>query len=249
MLNEPTHDKLRAMRLLGMAQAWDDQQKDPEHGGLGFDERFSLLVDAEALYRENRRLSRLLREARLRITSACVEDLKCSSARGLERSVVRQLMTGRWVDEHHNLLVTGATDTGKTYVACAFAQHACRNGRRAIYRRLSLLLEELMQARASGTYAKVLKTFARTDVLVLDDWGLAALDETARRDMLEILDDRYGRRSTIVAGQLAIKHWHDYVGEPTVADAILDRLVHNAHKIELQGPSLRSKTTQEAADH
>ncbi|MHC4894587.1 MAG: IS21-like element helper ATPase IstB [Planctomycetota bacterium] len=246
MLNTPTYEKLGAMRLTGMAQAWLDQEKDPEIAGLSFDERFALLVEAEALYRENRRLKRLMRQAKLRIAGACVEDLRCSSARGLERSLVRQLMTGRWLDESQNLLVTGKTGTGKTYVACALAQHACRSGRRAVYRRLTLLLEEMMQARASGTYAKLLNELSRARLLIIDDWGLAPLNETARRDLLEILDDRYNRASTVVTSQLGVKHWHEYIGEPTIADAILDRLVHNAYKIALQGPSLRDR--KETAD-
>ena len=241
MLNTPTYDKLRALRLSGMAQAWLDQERDPEVASLSFDERFGLLVEAEALYRDNRRLKRLMRDAKLRLSSACVEDLHCSPARGLERPLVRQLSSGRWIDQGLNLLVTGKTGTGKTYVACAFAQHACRNGRRALYRRLSLLLEEMMQARASGTYAKLLKTLSRAHLLVIDDWGLAPLNATARRDLLEILDDRYGRASTVITSQLAVKHWHEYIGEPTIADAMLDRLVHNAYKIELKGPSMRDR--------
>jgi len=244
VLNEPTHQTLVDLRLRGMAEAYAAQLADPEAAGLDFATRFGLLVDAEALYRENRRLTRYLKEAKLRIPSACVEDLKCSGTRGLDLALVRQLMTGRWLDEHLNILVTGATGTGKTYFACALAQHACRQGRRTLYRRLSLLIEEMMHARASGTYAKLLDRLARAQLLVIDDWGLAPLDDAARRDVLEVLDDRYVRRSTIITSQLPVKHWHEYIGEPTVADAILDRVVHNAYKVELKGGSMR---TQEVA--
>ena len=198
MLNEPTHQSLIDLRLRGMADAYAAQLADPEAAGLDFATRFGLLVDAEALYRDNRRLTRYLKEARLRIPGACVEDLQCSGARGLDLALVRQLMTGRWLDEHLNVLVTGATGTSKTYFACALAQHACRQGRRTLYRRLSLLIEEMMHARASGTYAKLLDRLARAQLLVIDDWGIAPLDDAARRDVLEVLDDRYVRRSTII---------------------------------------------------
>jgi len=239
MLNEPTHQKLRAMRLSGMADALLVQQADPEASGLSFDERLALLVDAEELFRDNRRRARLMRDAKLRIPGACTEDLNCSAARGLPRDLVRQLTTDRWIEERRNLLITGRTGTGKTYVSCAFGQRACRKGQRTVYRRLSLLLQDFMQARANGTYPRLLQTLSRAQILIIDDWGLTPLNDTSRRDLLELLDDRYGRASTIITSQLAIKHWHEYIGEPTVADAILDRVVHNAFKIELEGPSRR----------
>ncbi len=239
MLNEPTYEKLRTMRLTGMADALLAQQSDPEISGLSFDERFALLVEAEELFRDNRRRTRLMREARLRTPSACVEDLDCSAARGLPRDLVRQLMRGRWLEESRNLLLTGKTGTGKTYVACAFGQHACRDGQRTAYRRLSLLLQEFMQARAAGTYPRLLQSLRRARLLIIDDWGLTPLNEVARRDLLELLDDRYGRASTVITSQLEVKHWHEYIGEPTVADAILDRVVHNAFRVELKGPSRR----------
>lgn len=241
MLNTPTHDQLCAMRLTGMAQAWLDQQRNPEFASLSFDERFGLLVEAEALYRDNRRLKRWLRQAKLRIGSACVEDVQCSDARGLPCSLVRQLMTGRWLDEAQNVVIVGKTGTGKTYLACALAQHACRTGRPALYKRLSLLLDEMMQARAAGTYTRMLRELGRARLLVIDDWAITPLTDVGRRDLLEVFDDRYGRASTVVTSQLDVKHWHEYIGEPTIADAILDRLVHNAYKIELRGPSLRER--------
>lgn len=245
MLNQPTHEKLVEMRLPGMAHAYQQQLGDPDIVGLDFDTRFGLLVEAEAMHRDNRRLSRLLRDAKLRISNACVEDLKCGPDRGLDRALVRDLMTGKWLAGHLNVLITGPTGTGKTYTACALGQHACRQGRRVLYRRQSLLLEELLQARAMGTYARTLDRFARIELLLIDDWGLAPLDDGGRRDLLELMDDRYGRRSTVITSQLPTKCWHDYLGEPTVADAILDRVVHNAYKIELKGGSMR---TREVAD-
>ena len=246
MLSEQTLQKLRAMRLTGMADALLAQQADPEASGLSFDERLGMLVDAEELFRDNRRRTRLMRDAKLRISGACVEDLNCTAARGLPRDLVRQLTSDRWLAEHRNLLITGKTGTGKTYVACAFGQRACRNGQRTLYRRISLLLQEFMQARANGTYAALLHTLTRAHLLIIDDWGLTPLNETARRDLLELLDARYGAASTVITSQLAVKHWHEYIGEPTIADAILDRVVHNAFKIELQGPSLRG--TKETPD-
>jgi len=246
VLNEPTYQKLIEMRLIGMAEAHQAQLADPEAVALDFATRLGLIVEAEALHRDNRRLTRYLKMARLRIPGACMEDLKCSPARGLDLALARQLMTGRWLDENLNVIITGPTGTGKTYAACALAQHACRQGRRTLYRRLSLLIEEMMHARASGTYTKLLDKLARQQLLVIDDWGIAPLDDAARRDVLEVLDDRYMRRSTIITSQLPVKHWHDYIGEPTVADAILDRVVHNAYKIELKGKSMR---TREVADH
>lgn len=245
MLNQPTHEKLVSMRLRGMAHGYQQQLADPEIAGLDFDTRFGLLVEAEALHRDNRQLARLLKEAKLRLPHACVEDLECGPARGLDLALVRDLMTGRWLDEHRNVLISGATGTGKTYTACALGQHACRQGHRVAYRRLSRLLEELMQARALGGSARALDRFARVHLLIIDDWGLAPLDDGGRRDLLELLDDRYGRRSTVITSQLPTHVWHDYLGEPTVADAILDRVVHNAYKIALKGGSMR---TREVAD-
>ncbi|MFI5399383.1 MAG: IS21-like element helper ATPase IstB [Candidatus Binatia bacterium] len=239
MLNEPTQDQLRALRLHAMANAWTAQHRQSQFADLGFDERFGLLVDAQWLYRENRRLTRLLTDAKLKMNQATVEDIDFPARRELDRAVVRQLATGRWVQEHQNLLISGATGTGKTFVACAFAQLACRHGYRVLYRRASRLFDELTLAHADGTYPRLLGRLARLDVLVIDDFGLAPLDEQQRRDLHEILDDRYGLRSTIIASQLLTKQWHMHIGEPTLADAICDRLFHNAHKLVLKGPSRR----------
>lgn len=241
MLNEPTVEKLRALRLEAMARVWEEQQRSPEVAGLSFDERFGLLVDAEWLQRENARFARYVKEARLRLSQACIEDIDYPARRELDRAQIRQLAACRWVHEHQNVLVSGATGTGKTYVACALAHQACRKGYRAAYRRASRLFEELRLARASGTYARLLGKLARLDVLVIDDWALAPLTDEQRRDVHEILEDRYKERATIFASQLPPTKWHEYLGDPTLADAICDRLLHNAHRIVLKGPSRRKE--------
>lgn len=241
MLNEPTMEKLRALRLEAMAAAWTEQQKNTDASTLGFDERLGLLIDAEWMHRENKRLGRLLKDAKLRLHNACVEDIDFSARRELDKSVVRQLATCRWVHEHQNVVVTGATGTGKTYIACALAQQACRKGYRALYRRAPRLFDELVLARADGTHVRLLAKLARADVLVIDDWGLAAIGDRERRDLLEVLEDRYGNRSTIMASQLPPSKWHDTLGDATIADAVCDRLLHNAHRIVLKGPSRRKE--------
>jgi DNA replication protein DnaC len=241
MLTEPTLDKLKGLRLDAMAAAWTAQQQSAENARLAFDERFGLLVDAEWLHRENKRLERLLKEAKFRLSQACVEDIDYPARRELDKATIRQLTTCRWVLEHHNVVVTGATGTGKTYIACALAQQACRKGFRAIYRRASRLFEELALARADGTYSRLLGKLARMDVLVIDDWGLTAVRDQERCDLLEIFEDRYGSRSTIMTSQLPPDRWHDHFGDPTLADAICDRLLHNAHRIALKGPSRRKE--------
>ena len=239
MLNQPTTDLMREMRLYGMAEAWEAQQADPQYQGLSTEERLALLLDSERLERENRRLRRLLRAAKLRITNASIEDLECSEERGLSSAFVRQLATGRYLAEAHNLLATGKTGTGKTFAACALGHHACRQGHSTLYRRLSLLLDELMRARADGTYPRLLRALTKTQLLIIDDWGLTPLTDAGRRDLLELFDARYKRVSTVITSQLEVKHWHEYIGEATIADAILDRLVHNAFRLELKGPSRR----------
>jgi len=239
MLNEPTIEKLRALHLDALADALIAQAKQPDVIKLSFDERMAMLIDAEWLHRENKRLERALKEAKLKIGQACIEGIDYAAQRELDRAVVRQLATCRWVNEHHNVVITGATGTGKTYVACALAQQACRKGYRAVYRRASRLTDELTLARADGSYARVLARLARVDVLIIDDWAHAPLRDQERRDLLEILDDRYDTRSTIMTSQLDSKLWHDHIGDPTNADAICDRILHNAHKVRLKGPSLR----------
>ena len=204
-----------------------------------------MLVDAEWINRENKRLDRCLKEAKLRLSQACIEDIEYSAKRELDRAIVRQLSSCRWVDEHQNVVLTGATGTGKTYLACALAHQACRTGHRAIYRRASRLADEMALAHADGTFARVLARLARVDVLVIDDWGHAPMREQERRDLVEILDDRHGVRSTIMTSQLPVSKWHDHIGDPTNADAICERIVHNAHRIVLKGPSRRKEEAKE----
>ena len=238
MLNEPTMEKLRGLHLETFADAWKEQGSQADVQSLSFDERLGMLVEAEWMARENRRLERLLREARLKLGAACMEDIEDGSSRGLERSVMRQLTQCGWVKEHQNVVITGATGTGKTYVACALAQGACRKGYRAIYRRASRLTDELTLARAEGTYLRMLARLERVDVFVIDDWGHVPLKDQDRRDLLEILDDRFGTRSTIMTSQMPISKWHDQIGDPANADAICDRILHNAHKLVEKGSGM-----------
>jgi DNA replication protein DnaC len=241
MLNEPTVDKLKTLRLHAMAAAWASQQSQPDVASLSFDERLGLLVDAEWMHRENRRLGRALREAKLRLASACIENIDYAAKREIDRAVIRQLASCRWIAEHQNVLITGATGTGKTYIACALAQQACRSGFRAIYRRASRLFQECALAHADGTIVKLLSKLARVDVLVIDDFAMSAMPADRRNDLLEILEDRYGQRSTIISSQLDAKRYHEYLSDPTVADAVCDRLLHNAHRVVLKGPSRRKE--------
>ena len=245
MLNEPTMQKLHSLKLSALAAEWERQQKNPELAKLSFDERLGMLVDAEWLHRENARTARCLREAKLRLSSASLEDIDYAPKRELDKSLVRQLGSCRWVAEHQNVVITGATGTGKTYLACALAQTACRKGYKALYRRAPRLFDELTLAHADGSYARVLARLAKVDVLVIDDWGLAPLKEQERRDMLEILEDRYGNRSTLMTSQLPTTKWHDHLGDPTVADAICDRVLHNSHRVMLKGPSRRKEESAE----
>jgi DNA replication protein DnaC len=247
VLSEPTREKLRELRLVAMDQAWAAQQNDPDSPTLGFDERFGLLVDAEWMERHNKRLGRALREAQLRIRDACMEDLAAAPTRGLDKRLVRELATCQWISAHHNLTITGPSGVGKTYLACALAQQACRRGYRALYRRAPRLFDELLLARAEGSYARLLAKIARVDVLVIDDWGLVPVEALHRRDLLEILEDRYGQRSTILASQLPVERWHEQLGDPTIADAVCDRLLHNAVQIALRGESRRKAAAPPAA--
>jgi DNA replication protein DnaC len=243
VLTEPTVEKLHTMRLEAMATSYVEQQQKSDITELGFDERFGLLVDVEYLARENKRLARRLREAKLKLAQACVEDIDYPAQRGLDKSLVRQLASCTWVQGHQNVLITGLAGTGKSFIACALANQACRKGFRALYCRTSRLFDELVLARATGMYVRLLGKLARMDVLVLDDWGLKPVADQERLDLLEIFEDRYGARSTIVTSQLPPDKWHDRLGEPTLADAILDRILHGAHRIALKGPSRRKEKT------
>ena len=238
MLREQTLEKLRHMQLRGMAAALTAQSQDPDAQSLSFEERLGLLVDEEWTQRRNRALERLLREAKLRLP-ACPEDLDYSPARGLDRALMRSLSTSAFIREHQNVLLVGATGTGKTYVACALGNACCRQGLRARYFRLSGLLTQLTMAKGDGSYPAFMSRLAKTDLLILDDFGLAPLSGLEARDLLEVIDERVLAKSTLVASQLPLEHWHGAIADPTLADAILDRLIHSAHKIHLKGESMR----------
>lgn len=232
-----------------MAAALAEQRAMPDIEELAFEERLGLLIDREVTERENRRLSSCLRRAKLK-HNAALEDIDYRHPRGLDKSLIQSLAACQWVSEHLNILITGPTGVGKTWLACALAQKACREGHTALYLRLPRLLQEMAIAKGDGRYSKLLATLAKTEVLILDDWGLAQLAPEHRRDLLEILEDRHGTRSTLATSQLPIDQWHGLIGDPTLADAILDRLVHNAYKINLKGSSMRkhqaklTRTTQ-----
>lgn len=240
MLKHPTLDKLHALKLTGMAAALEDQSATPDITDLSFEERLGLLVDREMTERDNRRMSSRLRRAKLR-HAAILEDIDYRNSRGLDKGLVQSLASCQWVKEHLNLLITGPTGVGKTWLACALAHKACREGYTAQYVRLTRLLRELTIAKGDGQYSKLLTSLAKVDVLILDDWGLMKLSAENRRDLLEVLEDRHGRRSTIATSQLPIEEWHGVIGDATLADAILDRLVHNAYKINLRGESMRKQ--------
>ena len=239
MLNQPTLEKLQALRLSVMADAWISQGKSTQNADLSFDERFGLLVDAEYMARDNRRIDRLLRDAQLRYPTACVEDIEPSTARGLDKAQVRQFTRGTWLKEHLNMILSGKTGVGKSYIACALGQDACRKGHRVLYRRVPRLFDELALARAEGSYGKLLAKLAKVEMLILDDWGIGTLKEAQRNDLFEVVEDRYARASTVITCQLPVDKWHQWIGDPTIADAILDRLVRSAYKVELTGITRR----------
>ena len=240
MLTHPLLDKLEILGFYGMLKALQEQMQMPDIEKLTFEERLGLLIDREMTERDNRRLKTRLRKAKLR-QNASVEDVDFRHPRKLDKTLFMQLAECRWLKEHHNLLILGPTGVGKTYLACALAQKACRQGYSALYLRLPRLLYDLSIAKADGRYDKLLTAIGRADLLVLDDWGLDKFVKEQRHDLLEILEDRHGRRSTLVTSQLPVKHWHEIIADPTIADAILDRLVHNAYKLELTGDSMRKK--------
>ena len=240
MLNHPTLDKLQALRFIGMLKALTEQAAMPDIDALSFEERLGLLIDREMTEREDRRLKTRLRQAKLK-QNACVEEIDYRHPRGLDKALMLDLTGCQWIKRHLNLLITGPTGVGKTWIGCALAQKACREGYTALYLRLPRLLQELSIAKGDGTYAKLLVRLAKVDVLILDDWGLSRLIAEQRRDLLEIMEDRHDNRSTIVTSQLPLEKWHNSIGDPTLADAILDRLVHNAYKINLKGESMRKR--------
>lgn len=240
MLNHPTYDKLRTMKLLGMAQALGEQTSQDLYASLSFEERLGLLVDRESAYRENRQLTVRLSKAKLR-QNAAFEDINFRKPRGLDRSLIIALGEGDWIRQHNNCLITGPTGVGKSYLACAIANKICRDGANVLYARAPRLFAELAIAKADGSHGRRLIALARVDLMILDDWGLAPLTAEQCRDFLEILDDRYDRRSTMIVSQTPVDLWHAQMPDPTIADAALDRLVHNAYRIALTGPSMRKQ--------
>jgi len=240
MLNEQTFEKLSAMKLFGMTEALKAQMAQPDMNDLSFEQRFGMLVDAQCLFREGRKMKRLLDTAKLKL-SASMEDLDYRTPRGLDKSVIMHLGSCEWVRRHQNIIIEGPTGVGKTYLACALGHKACREGLSAFYIRTPKLYYTMAIARADGSYAKTLAKLAKVSVLILDDLGLAALTDPERRDLLEVVEDRHGSASTVITSQLPVEHWHEMIGDPTIADALLDRLVHNAHRIRLKGESMRKK--------
>lgn len=240
MLLHPTLEKLTTLRFTGMIAALDEQMQMNSLDDLSFEERLGILLDREMAVRQSRRMNTRLRKAKLRQES-CIEDIDFRHPRGMDKSLVMRLAGCEWIKDHNNLIITGPTGVGKTYLACAFAQKACREGFNTLYLRTTKLFEDLSLSKGDGRYLKLLASFAKADLLVLDDYGLDQLSREQRHDLLEILEDRHGLKSTLVTSQLPIDHWHEQIGDPTLADAILDRLVHNAHKIKLNGESMRKK--------
>jgi DNA replication protein DnaC len=239
MLMEQTLQTLKALRLFGMAAAFEEQQALAASANLSFDERFAMLVDREMNWRDNRRVTRLLREAKLKFSQACMEEVRYDNKRKLDKALIAQLASCQWIRAHQNLIFTGFTGCGKTWLACALGHAACRQGLSVAYVRTPRLFEHLRIAHGDGSFGKYLTTLAKTDLLILDDWGLAPLNQAERNDLLEVLDDRVGTRSTLITSQLPVAQWHAYLNDPTLADAILDRIVHAAHKVPLEGESLR----------
>jgi DNA replication protein DnaC len=245
MLNEHTLDQLRSLRLDGMARAIEEQATSTTAAALSFDERLTMLVQREVDWRDDKRVTRLLKAARLKVSAACIEDINWRASRSLDRALVTTLAGGDWLRHARNLLITGATGCGKTWLACALAHQAARSGFSVLYVRAARLFDELQVAHGDGSFARRLTQLAKLDLLVIDDFAISPIGPVERSDLLELLDDRVGTRSTIITSQLPVKAWHTYLNDPTLADAILDRIVHSSHRIDLKGKSLRDDETGE----
>lgn len=238
MLAIPTQDKLRSLKLYGMLRSLEEQSASEQYAGLSFDERLGLLADREITEQENRRLSSRLQRAHLR-QQACMENIDFKTSRGMDKSLIKSLSNCLWLKDHLNILITGPCGVGKSFIACALGHRACLQGYTVLYLRAPRLFSDLAAAKGDGRYSRMMKSFAKTNLLIIDDWGLSVLTDVERRDLLEILEDRHNCQSTIITSQLPVKHWHETIGNPTLADAILDRLVHNAYTIDLKGESMR----------
>lgn len=241
MMKHPLLDQLQQLKLTGMHKALMDQIATPQTQSMGFEDRLGLMVDREVTERENRRLQTLLRKAKLHQQTAAIEDLDRQATRGMDHRLMNQLTSMQWCREQLNLIITGPTGIGKSWIGCALGNKACREGLSARYFRLSRLFQQLQLARADGTWSKLLRELARTDLLIIDDWGLTPISDEGRRDLLEVLDDRFNIKSTLITSQLPVDHWHEYIGDSTLADAILDRLVHNSYRVQLEGESMRKQ--------
>lgn len=245
MLTHPTTARLRELGLAGMARALEEQRRQPDNGELGFEDRLSMLVDREVLERDTKRLAARLRFAGLR-QQATPEDIDHRAGGGLDRGLFQRLTGGEWIERHQDLLVTGPTGTRKTWLSCALGHRACRDNRSVLYQRVPRFLEALGLARGDGRYARMLESLARVQLLILDDWAMTPLTAEQRRDLMEIIDDRHDRASTIVTSQVPVKLWNEHIGNPTIADAVLDRLVHGAHRLDLKGESMRKLRADKA---
>jgi len=247
MLTEPTLEKMRQMKLNGMLKAIEEQVKSQNYSGLSFESRLAHLIEQESLDRENRKLELRLKNAKLK-HNACIENLNFKSGRKLEKSTVLSLAQSTWIRDHRNILITGLTGVGKSFLACALAHSACLKGFTSLYYRVPKLLTNLAVARGDGRYQRVMESLSKIDLLILDDWGLSKLNEVERKDFLEIIEERHEMKSTIVTSQVPVKHWHELIGDSTIADALLDRLVHGSYRIELEGESLRKQKNEDNQD-
>ena len=248
MLIHPTLTKLEQLKFTGMATALKEQLNTTDIKQFSFEERLGLMIDREITERDNRKVTNRLRRAKLRFAQATMEDIDYNTPRGIDRSLLQSLSSCDWIKDHLNILITGPTGVGKSWIACALGQKGCREGYSVLYTRIPRLMQELMIAKGDGRFSRVLNNIAKTDLLILDDWGLAKFTAEQRRDLLEILEDRHGLRSTIVTSQLPIEKWHAMIGDQTLADAILDRLIHNAHKLKFKGESMRKKHSELLSD-